>query len=170
MIWRVLNHLCIPDRSHSRSVVLHRWDTPQRRSSCGGSAQVLRRSQDSAHPAREIPPHRTGSFCNKLRGYRRPARNSRPLSTFSDHKVHKLRRHPLIQIVIPFHAPKPSFLVALKGDSHYTKISRSIQADELKCNVLVKLPKHDFSAASLGPHARITIYRILCVDNINILW
>ena len=79
-------------------------------------------------------------------------------------------RNQLIQIVIPFHAPKPSFLVALKGDSHYTKISRSIQADELKCNVLVKLPKHDFSAASLGPHARITIYRILCVDNINILW
>ena len=90
----ILHRLCTQGHSRSRSIVRRRWDTPQHRSSCGGSVRVLRRSHGSAHPAREIPPHRTGSFCNKLRGYRRPARYSRPLSTFSDHKVHKLRRHP----------------------------------------------------------------------------
>ena len=79
-------------------------------------------------------------------------------------------RNQLIQIVISFHAPIPSFLVVLKGDSHYTKIRWLIQASEIKCNVLVKLPKHDFSTASLERYARTTIYSILYIDSINILW
>lgn len=47
-------------------------------------------------------------------------------------------RNQLIQIMIPFHAPIPPFLVALKSDSYYTKIRRPIQAFEIKCNAPVK--------------------------------